>query len=79
MSSPAWYGRTSLKAIPRPLKTEWYWPARSAETTWRVAISSRRMRRMSSRGSIATSQGTSTLSKTRCTTCSGVSSSASAS
>src|SRR6516164_3607165 len=36
----------------RPLKTEWYWPARSAETTWRVAISSRRIRRMSSRGSI---------------------------
>src|SRR5512144_2728879 len=52
MSSPAWYGRTSLKAIPRPLKTEWYCPARSAETTWRVAISRRRIRRMSSRGSI---------------------------
>ena len=27
ISSPGWYWRTSEKAMPRPLKTEWYWPA----------------------------------------------------
>ena len=27
-SSPYWYSRTSLKAIPRPLKAEWYSPAK---------------------------------------------------
>src|SRR6185503_2991366 len=26
-SSPAWYWRTSEKAMPRPLNTDWYWPA----------------------------------------------------
>ncbi len=33
-SSPGWYWRTSEKAMPRPLKTEWYWPAeRVVDTT----------------------------------------------
>ena len=27
ISSPGWYCRTSENAMPRPLKTEWYWPA----------------------------------------------------
>ena len=26
MSSPGLYWRTSENAMPRPLKTEWYWP-----------------------------------------------------
>src|SRR3954468_8259613 len=53
ISSPAWYWRTSEKAMPRPLKTEWYWPASMSETTLRVAISSLRIRLISSLGSIA--------------------------
>src|SRR5215218_10019744 len=50
-SSPGWYWRTSEKAMPRPLKTEWYWPASMSATTLRVRISSLRMRRMRSRAS----------------------------
>src|SRR5688572_22816682 len=53
ISSPGWYCRTSEKAIPRPLNTEWYCPASMSETTLRVVISSFRMRRMSSFGSTA--------------------------
>src|SRR6185295_11983200 len=52
ISSPGWYWRTSEKAIPRPLNTEWYWPASISETTLRVVISSLRIRRMSSLGSM---------------------------
>src|SRR6187549_1195097 len=55
ISSPGWYWRTSEKAIPRPLNTEWYCPASMSETTLRVVISSLRMRRMSSLGSTAPS------------------------
>jgi hypothetical protein len=84
-SSPGAYGRTSLNAMPRPLKTEWYWPPRVSSTARRVAISMRRMRWMRSRVFMAFGrgetgrQGTSTRSRTRDTTFSGVTSSASAS
>src|SRR5262249_6479739 len=50
ISSPGWYWRTSENAMPRPLKTEWYWPASRSETILRVLISSLRMRLMSSFG-----------------------------
>src|SRR5215468_1676649 len=53
ISSPGWYWRTSENAMPRPLKTEWYWPASRSETILRVLISSLRMRLMSSFGSKA--------------------------
>ena len=36
ISSPGWYWRTSENAMPRPLKTEWYWPASMSDTTLRV-------------------------------------------
>src|SRR5215467_3952038 len=51
-SSPAMYCRTSEKAIPRPLKTEWYCPAIRSRTRRSVTISILRMRLSSSRGSI---------------------------
>src|SRR5215467_10432387 len=54
-SSPAMYCRTSEKAIPRPLKTEWYWPAIRSRTRRSVTISILRMRLSSSRGSIGDS------------------------
>src|SRR5207245_1582560 len=56
ISSPGWYWRTSENAIPRPLNTEWYWPASTSETTLRVVISSLRIRRMSSLGSMGLSE-----------------------
>ena len=50
ISSPGWYGRTSLNAMPRPLKTEWYPPASVSSTARRVVISMRRIFRISSAG-----------------------------
>ena len=38
-SSPTWYSRTSEKAIPRPLKAEWYCPAKILLLNPRVFIS----------------------------------------
>ena len=38
-SSPHWYSRTSLKAIPLPLKAEWYCPAKIWCESARVLIS----------------------------------------
>src|SRR6185312_11777958 len=52
MSSPAMYCRTSEKAIPRPLKTEWYCPAIRSRTRRSVTISILRMRLRSSRGNM---------------------------
>src|SRR5207253_2417563 len=46
ISSPGWYGRTSEKAIPRPLNTEWYPPASVSCTARLVVISMRRIFRM---------------------------------
>ena len=42
ISSPNWYSRTSEKAIPLPLKAEWYWPAKILLDSPRVFISIRR-------------------------------------
>ena len=39
MSSPGMYWRTSEKAMPAPLKTEWYWPAMRSRTRRSVTIS----------------------------------------
>ena len=39
MSSPSWYSRTSLNAIPRPLNTEWYSPEKIWFTSPFVRIS----------------------------------------
>src|SRR5665213_3305444 len=43
-SSPGTYSRTSSKSMPRPLKTERYWPASESLTRRRVRISNCRMR-----------------------------------
>ena len=85
MSSPGMYWRTSEKAMPRPLKTEWYCPAIRSRTRRSVTISILRIRLSSSRGSIdatvgaAGAYGTSTRSNSLRTTVSAVTSSASAS
>src|SRR6202041_3197327 len=42
-SSPGLYSRPSSKSMPRPLKTEWYSPARLSLTMRRVRISNCRM------------------------------------
>ena len=52
MSSPGLYGRTSANAMPRPLKTEWYWPAIRSRTRRSVTISILRICLSSSRGSM---------------------------
>src|SRR5882724_11497424 len=49
MSSPGMYWRTSEKAMPLPLKTEWYWPAIRSRTRRSVTISILRIFRSSSR------------------------------
>src|SRR4029077_18228730 len=53
MSSPAMYWRTSENAMPRPLNTEWYWPAIRSRTRRSVTISILRIFLSSSRVSMA--------------------------
>src|SRR5262245_22154078 len=53
MSSPGMYWRTSEKAMPRPLNTEWYCPAIRSRTSRSVTISILRIFLSSSRVSMA--------------------------
>src|SRR6516164_3163841 len=52
MSSPGWYSRTSSKAMPVPLKTEWYSPPSRSSTARRARSCRRRIWRTTSAGSI---------------------------
>src|SRR6185436_6167192 len=52
MSSPGMYSRTSEKAMPRPLNTEWYCPAIRSRTSRSVTISILRIFLSSSRVSM---------------------------
>ena len=52
ISSPGIYSRTSLNAIPRPLKAEWYSPENTCADNPRVLISIFRTRFNSSDDSI---------------------------
>src|SRR5262245_4629237 len=52
MSSPGMYSRTSEKAMPEPLKTEWYCPAIRSRTRRSVTISMVRIFLSSSRVSM---------------------------
>ena len=87
MSSPNWYSRTSLKAMPRPLKTLWYSPEKIWLTNPLVRISIARTFFSSSAVSMITSrpwarapgQGTSTAFRMSSMICSEVTFSASAS
>src|SRR4051812_30638146 len=54
MSSPGLYWRTSEKAMPLPLKTEWYCPAIRSRTRRSVTISMLRIFLSRSRVSMAT-------------------------
>src|SRR5581483_8577808 len=49
-SSPGTYSRTSSKSMPRPLKTEWYWPANVSCASRFVRISRWRTLARISRG-----------------------------
>ena len=57
MSSPGMYWRTSSKAMPRPLNTEWYCPAIRSRTRRSVTISILRIFLSSSRGSMTPGDG----------------------
>ena len=86
-SSPHWYSRTSLKAMPRPLNAEWYSPAKTWWLSALVRISIFRTFFINSSGVMirharldrASAYGTITVLRIFSIICSGVTFSASAS